>query len=63
VTELLTVAEVADRLRVSRRTVERLMAQGRLRPLKVGRRTLVTSRELDAFVAHQEGAGRRGRMA
>lgn len=50
-TELLTIAEVAQRLRVSRRTVERLMAAGRIRSVGVGRRRLVTSRELDAYVA------------
>jgi excisionase family DNA binding protein len=60
VTELLTVPEVADRLRVSRRTVERLISAGNLRTLHVGRRTLVTSRELAAFVAASE---RRGRAA
>lgn len=63
VTELLTVQEVADRLRVSRRTVERLMHERRLRPFKVGRRTLITSRELDAYMAHQEREGRRPRVA
>ena len=63
VTELLTVQEVADRLRVSRRTVERLMHERRLRPIKVGRRTLITSRELDAFLAHQVDESRRIRLA
>jgi excisionase family DNA binding protein len=63
VTELLTVQEVSQRLRVSRRTVERLIHQGRIRPLKVGRRTLVTSKELDAYVAHQVKEGRRFRVA
>ena len=56
--ELLTVPEVAIRLRVSERTVRRLIHDGRLRPARIGRRTLVTSRELDAYVAHAEGRGR-----
>jgi excisionase family DNA binding protein len=51
VAELLTLDEVAERLRVSRRTVERLIAAGRLRPTRVGARTLVTARELEAYVA------------
>ena len=49
--ELLTLNEVADRLRVSRRTVERLIQAGRLRPTRIGARTLITERELEAYVA------------
>jgi excisionase family DNA binding protein len=49
--ELLTIPEVADRLRVSRRTVERLIATGRLRAIAVGRRRLVTDRELEMYIA------------
>lgn len=49
--ELLTLNEVADRLRVSRRTVEREIAAGRIRPTRVGARTLVTQQELEAYVA------------
>ncbi len=56
--ELLTVVEVADRLRVSRRTVERLLkppkGSPRLRSLKVGRRRLVKTSELAAYIAHQQ---------
>ncbi len=54
--ELLTIDEVAGKLRVSRRTVERLIAAGRIRPIHVGRRILVTDRELDAFVAASRAA-------
>ena len=50
-TELLRVPEVADRLRVSRRTVERLIASGQIRAHKVGRRTLVTDTEVETFIA------------
>lgn len=49
--DLLTVPEVAERLRVSRRTVERLIAAGRIRPTRIGARTLVRVREVEAFVA------------
>jgi excisionase family DNA binding protein len=57
VSELLTLDEVAAALRVSRRTVERLVAAGRLRPVHVGRRPLITAVELEAYVA--AAAGRR----
>lgn len=50
-TELLTLDEVAERLRVSRRTVERELAAGHLRPVRIGRRRLVTVKELEAYVA------------
>ena len=55
--ELLTLDEAKDRLRVSRRTVERLIAAGQIRPTRIGRRILVTERELEAYVA---AASRRG---
>jgi excisionase family DNA binding protein len=39
VTALLTLDEAADRLNVSRRTVERLIHDGLLRPTRIGTRT------------------------
>jgi excisionase family DNA binding protein len=51
VSELLTLDEVAERLRVSRRTVEREMAAGRIRAVRIGRRRLVTVKELEAYVS------------
>lgn len=57
---LLTVAETAERLRVSARTVRRLIAHGQIRPVYVGRRPLVTEDELRAYIA---AAYRRGRAA
>ncbi len=53
--ELFTVDEVAERLRVSRRTIERLVAAGRIRVTRVGRRVLVTDRELEAYIASLRG--------
>ena len=50
-TELHTLPEVAVRLRVSLSTVRRLVASGQLRILRVGRRPLVTTRELEAYLA------------
>jgi excisionase family DNA binding protein len=55
VSELYTIDEVAERLRVSRRTVQRLVADGRIRPVYVGRKPLVTARELEAYVASLVG--------
>jgi excisionase family DNA binding protein len=51
VAELLTIKEAAEQLRVSRRTVERLIAAGQIRPTRIGRRILITERELEAYVA------------
>ncbi len=57
-TELLTVAE---RLRVSPRTVKRLLAEGQIRKVPIGSRTLITTRELEAYIAHQESLGKQRR--
>lgn len=46
-----TLDEVAVLLRVSERTVRRLVARGELRVKHVGRKPLVTDRELAAFLA------------
>ena len=59
-TELLRLDEVAGRLRVSRRTVEREIAAGHLRALHIGRKRFVTSNEVEALIA---AAMRRGRVA
>jgi len=54
---LLTIPEVAGRLRVSTRTVRRLVKAGRIRPRYVGRRPLVTEREIEAYLAHATKPG------
>jgi len=51
VNEILTPDEVAAQLKVSRRTIERLVRAGRLRPLHIGRSTRFEQREIDAYVA------------
>jgi len=56
VTELLTLSEVASRLRVSLRTVQRLVSSGQLRVVKVGRLPRVTSTELEAYLAAHRAA-------
>ena len=60
---LLTIPEVAASLRVSRRTVERLLSNGMLVPTKVGARTLVSERALSEYQQRQEGFRRRRRVA
>jgi excisionase family DNA binding protein len=55
VSELLTVDEAAARLRISRRSFYRLVDAGRIRVIHpTPGRTMVTQRELDAFVASLE---------
>lgn len=56
---LLTLDEVAARLGVSRRTVDRIVKAGNLRPIKVLGSPRVTERELDAYVGSLEGRRRR----
>ena len=50
-TQLLSVPDTAARLAISQRYVRQLIADGRLRAVKIGRRTLVETREIEAFVA------------
>lgn len=59
VSELLTIDETAARLRVSRRTVYRLMAEGRIRATKVRGSTFVSQLALDRYVAASERGPRR----
>lgn len=54
--ELFTYDQVAEQLHVSRRTVERLVAKGRIRVKHVGRLPVVTGKELEAFIAADRGA-------
>lgn len=56
---VLTLDQVAERLQVSRRQVNRLVREGRLRPVRIGRSPRITERELEAFVASLEPHRRR----
>lgn len=51
---LMTVDEVAVCLRVSSKTVRRLIGSGELRQLRVARRVLVRRTEVEKFIARQE---------
>lgn len=50
-TKLLTLDEAAAVLRVSVRTVHRLVASGQLRVTKIGRRTLFREAEVEAYLS------------
>lgn len=52
-TRFLTVAEVADLLRVSNMTVYRLIQQGELAAVRVGRSYRLRSEDVDAFLGAQ----------
>ncbi len=50
--QLLTIEETAQRLRISKRSVQTLIAQGRLRAVHpVPGRTLVPEKEVDVYIA------------
>jgi excisionase family DNA binding protein len=48
--QLLNLDEASERLRLSRRGVERLIASGSLRTVTIGRRRLVDERDLRSFI-------------
>jgi excisionase family DNA binding protein len=60
VSAFLTIDEVADRLRLGKRTVERFLAEGQIASVKMGRRRLVPENELERYVRL---AQKRGRVA
>jgi excisionase family DNA binding protein len=51
VPELLTIDEAAESLRVTRRTIERLIARGELERVNVARTVRITRSSLDAYIA------------
>lgn len=53
-----TLDEVAEVLKVSRRTVNNLVREGRVRPIRIGRSPRVTERELLAYLGALEGRRR-----
>lgn len=56
-TNLISVTEAARRLAISRRTLERRIAEGLIECVKIGRRTLISIAELERFVrSHTQGA-------
>lgn len=51
--DLLTVAEVAEKLRVSTMTVYRLIQRDELPALRIGRSYRIEQRDLDAYLSGQ----------
>lgn len=51
---LLRVDEIADRLAVSRSMAWKLIAQGELRSLRIGRAVRVRPADLEAYIAEAE---------
>jgi excisionase family DNA binding protein len=48
--ELLTIDEVAEYLRVSRSTVRRMIADGRLQAVTIGRQWRITKEAVEALI-------------
>ncbi len=48
--KLHTVSETAQILHISRGNLYRLVAEGKLVPIKLGKRTLFSEQELEAFI-------------
>jgi excisionase family DNA binding protein len=51
-----TVGEAADYLRISRALLYRLIGQGRIKPTKIGKRTIVRAAEIERFLDQQQAA-------
>jgi excisionase family DNA binding protein len=49
--QLMTVPEVARELRISERTIWRLIRSGKLKPVRLGKRTLVRRDDVEAMVS------------
>ena len=47
---LMTVQEASEALRLSQNTLNNWLSQGRLRRVKIGRRTFVAREEIDSFL-------------
>ena len=57
-TELMTVEEVADYLRVTEKTIYRLLKQGKIPAVKVGRQWRFEKAKIDEWL-HQSSVGTR----
>jgi len=56
--KLYTIKETAELLRISRATLFRLMAEGKIIPLKLGKRSLFTEEEIVRFIKSLKDAVR-----
>ena len=55
-TSCLTICEAANYLRVSRALFYKLVRQGHIKTIKIGKRTIVRIAELERFLDHQQAA-------
>lgn len=55
---LLTRPEAAGRLRQSIRSLDKFIASGSLRAVRIGRTVLVRESEIERFISAREGKGR-----
>ena len=51
-----TIPEAADYLRISRALLYKLIRQGRIQTVKIGKRTIVRGAELERFLDQQQAA-------
>ncbi len=56
--KLYTIKETAELLRISKATLFRLMAEGKIIPLKLGKRSLFTEEEIVRFIKSLKDAVR-----
>ncbi len=59
--KMLTLREVCDVLRITRRTAMGLIGRGELAAFKVGQAWRIDARDLDAFIEGQKQAAQQGR--
>lgn len=51
---LLTLVEARERLRISKATLDRLVARGRIGRVKIGSRAFIPSSEVERFIAEAQ---------
>ena len=54
---LFDIPETGQELRVGRTTVYELIKTGELRPIRIGKRTLIPREELERFIAERQQVG------
>ena len=52
---LLTVKEACEYLRIGRSTLYRHIKQGKIKPVKIGKRTLIDKNDLDRLIEESKG--------
>ncbi len=52
--KLLTIKEVCEYLNVSKPTIYRLIKEGKLKPIKIGRATRFDKEDIDKFIEEQK---------